>query len=63
MMLWLTAREWKYLSGIVELVQKLLHSRLPGVASQLDTVDPETWKSLLTRGYALRSFTTKWRGK
>jgi CRP-like cAMP-binding protein len=45
-----TAREWKYLSGIVELVQKLLHSRLPGVASQLDAVKPETWKALYDGG-------------
>jgi hypothetical protein len=45
-----TARECKYFSGIVELVQKFQHSRLPGVASQLDTVKPETWKALHNEG-------------
>jgi CRP-like cAMP-binding protein len=45
-----TAREWKYLSGIVELLQKLLHSRLPGVAGQLNAVKPETWKALYNEG-------------
>ena len=45
-----TAREWKYLSGMAELVQRLLHSRLPGVANQLASVDPETWKSLFDEG-------------
>jgi CRP-like cAMP-binding protein len=45
-----TAREWKYLSGIVELVQKLLRSRLPEVADHLNTVEPETWKALYDEG-------------
>lgn len=45
-----TAREWKYLSGLVELVQKLLESRLPKVAGQLRTINPETWKSLYEEG-------------
>jgi len=45
-----TAREWKYLSGMAELVQRLLHSRLPGVANQLESVDLETWKSLFDEG-------------
>lgn len=45
-----TAREWKYLTGIVELLQRLLHSKLPSVAKKLNKVDLDTWKMLYKDG-------------
>lgn len=45
-----TAREWKYLSGIVELVQKLIHSRLPEVGKKLTEVPASHWKELHDEG-------------
>jgi CRP-like cAMP-binding protein len=45
-----TAREWKYLIGIVDLVQRLVNTRLPGVAQRLGHVDVEIWKRLYEEG-------------
>ncbi len=45
-----TAREWKYLIGIVDLVHKLVNTRLPGVAKRLGHVDAEIWKGLYKEG-------------
>jgi CRP-like cAMP-binding protein len=45
-----TAREWKYLTSIIELEQCLLKSRLPEIASQIGHVDPSVWKDLYKEG-------------